>query len=288
MTRLTTEAAVYHGVRVTLVPFETIKRMSYARNTLRNGVPLSRTFCCDTDFKLEFIGCLKTFRRGHCIYSKNIPIISLSLSSPFSSIHRYKPVHRVSWKSFWAFRTNYYVIVFDIRLFIRIFIGRAFFQTKFPNFLLQNTARIGITDGIRDLFSSHGYRVETTGNRLAAIWSVKISIMLHIRGIPIIRISRRRVLSRASICSVRSRCVAMKRRMLTRIGALAVRQCYATAAFIPANWFVQRILSPYPASFILRRFHLYSRFVRKPPFLSSPLEFSEIGRNPFPPRNKIN
>lgn len=78
VTWLTTEAAVYHGVRVTLVPFKTIKRMSYARNTLRNGVPLSRTFCCDTDFKLEFIGCLKTFRRGHCIYLENpfIKIIS--------------------------------------------------------------------------------------------------------------------------------------------------------------------------------------------------------------------
>lgn len=92
--------------------------------------------------------------------------------------------------------------------------------------------------------------------------------MLHIRGIPIIRISRRRVLSRASICSARSRCVAMKRRMLTRIGALAARQCYATAAFIPANWFVQRILSPYLTLYVSNGF-TFIRVIRcyKPPFL---------------------
>lgn len=82
VTWLTTEAAVYHSVRVTLVPFKTIKRMSYARNTLRNGAAGLRAFCCDTDFKLEFMGCLKTFRRGHCSYSGNLFIaIQSSLAS---------------------------------------------------------------------------------------------------------------------------------------------------------------------------------------------------------------
>lgn len=56
---------------------------------------------------------------------------------------------------------------------------------------------------------------------MAAIWVAKISMMLHIRGIQIIQIICRRVLSRASICSVQSRLVAMKRQMLTRIGDLA-------------------------------------------------------------------
>lgn len=56
----------------------------------------------------------------------------------------------------------------------------------------------------------------------------------------------------------------MKRRMLTRIGALAVRQPMVTA-FIPANWFVQRVLSAIRFSpsqhtspaFILKPIHLY-------------------------------
>lgn len=60
--------------------------------------------------------------------------------------------------------------------------------------------------------------------RLAALRVLKISISRRIAGMKIIQIARLRLLCRASIYPQRARLVAMKRRMLTRIGVLAASQ----------------------------------------------------------------